>query len=555
MNNSILTIKEYTEVDLTNLKDITVVYCRLSQDDSNTGDSNSIINQKKILNEEIAKKRLSNPIYFIDDGISGTTIQYRPAISKAIELVEMGKVKNFLVKDLSRLARNYLDAGRLTEITFPDNNVRFIAVSDNIDSDHQTDNDANLLPLKSLFNDWYSRDTSKKIRAVKQAKAKAGERMTTNAIYGYRKDPNNSKNWIIDPVGAEIVKRIFSEAKAGMSFSKIAKSLERDCIETPSRRRISLGENPPAVSQGLYNWHRTMVEGIVSKMEYLGHTVNGRTKRRSYKDKKTIWLPKEEWLIFKNTHEAIIDQDTFDIVQKMRQHKRIKTNPRFEAGHENLFAGLVFCGTCGHKHYYCAFEKNGTNLDHYKCSKYSAIIDRCNNPHYIRKSELEELVLMELNSLINQIQFDEGEFMKKLEHKFKIESSKQTNKQRQKLLNSERRFEEIDQIIQRLYEDNLVGKLSDERFIKMSQNYELEQSKLKHSISTTKQELSMQENQSMDISRFMQRIHKYTQINELSVKTVNELIDKIIIHKPEGTKRNRILKIEIHYNFIGNLGK
>ena len=308
MNNSILTIKEYTEVDLTNLKDITVVYCRLSQDDSNTGDSNSIINQKKILNEEIAKKRLSNPIYFIDDGISGTTIQYRPAISKAIELVEMGKVKNFLVKDLSRLARNYLDAGRLTEITFPDNNVRFIAVSDNIDSDHQTDNDANLLPLKSLFNDWYSRDTSKKIRAVKQAKAKAGERMTTNAIYGYRKDPNNSKNWIIDPVGAEIVKRIFSEAKAGMSFSKIAKSLERDCIETPSRRRISLGENPPAVSQGLYNWHRTMVEGIVSKMEYLGHTVNGRTKRRSYKDKKTIWLPKEEWLIFKNTHEAIIDR-------------------------------------------------------------------------------------------------------------------------------------------------------------------------------------------------------------------------------------------------------
>ena len=555
MNNSTLTIKEYTEVDLTHLQDITVVYCRLSQDDGNTGDSNSIINQKKILSEEIVKKKLSNPIYFIDDGISGTTIQYRPAISKAIELVEKGKVKNFLVKDLSRLARNYLDAGKLTEITFPDNEVRFLAVSDNIDSDHQTDNDANLLPLKSLFNDWYSRDTSKKIRAVKLAKAKAGERMTTNAIYGYKKDPNNSKKWIVDPVGAEIVKRIFSEVKAGMSFSKIAKSLERDCIETPSRRRISLGENPPAVSQGLYNWHRTMVEGIVSKMEYLGHTVNGRTKRRSYKDKKTIWLPKEEWLIFKNTHEAIIDQDTFDIVQKMRQHKRIKTNPRFEAGHENLFAGLVFCGTCGHKHYYCAFEKNGTNLDHYKCSKYSAIIDRCNNPHYIRKSELEELVLMELNSLIKQINFDKGEFLNKLKHKFKIESSKQTNKQRQKLLNNERRFEEIDQIIQRLYEDNLVGKLSDERFIKMSQNYELEQSKLKHSISTTKQELSMQENQSMDISRFMQRIHKYTQINELSVKTVNELIDKIIIHKPEGTKRNRILKIEIHYNFIGNLGK
>lgn len=532
MNNSTLTIKEYTEVDLTNLKDITVVYCRLSQDDGNTGDSNSIINQKKILNEEIAKKQLFNPIYFIDDGISGTTIQYRPAISKAIELVEMGKVKNFLVKDLSRLARNYLDAGRLTEITFPDNDVRFIAVSDGIDSDYQTDNDANLLPLKSLFNDWYSRDTSKKIRAVKQAKAKAGERMTTNAIYGYKKDPNNSKNWIVDPVAAEIVKRIFNEAKSGKSLPKIARALIEDKVETPSQRRVSLGDAPTARSYSPYGWHRDTIVKILSRMEYLGHTVNGRTRKKSYKDKKQIWLPKEDWLIFKDTHEAIIDQDTFDIVQKMRQHKRVMGSPRFEAGHENLFAGLVFCGTCGHKHYYCAFEKNGTNLDHYKCSKYSRTFDRCDNPHYIRKSDLEELVLLELNSLINQIQFDEGEFMKKLEHKFKIESSKQTNMQRQKLLNDERRFEEIDQIIQRLYEDNLVRKLSDDRFIKMSQNYELEQSRLKDSIYIVKQKLSMQENQSMDISRFMQRIHKYTKITELSVEIVNELIDKIIIHKP-----------------------
>lgn len=555
MNNSTLTIKEYVEVDLEQMTDITVVYCRLSQDDGNTGDSNSIINQKKILSEEIAKKRLSNPIYFIDDGISGTTIQYRPAISKAIEVVEMGKVKNFLVKDLSRLARNYLDAGRLTEITFPDNDVRFIAVSDGIDSDHQTDNDANLLPLKSMFNDWYSRDTSKKIRAVKQAKAKAGERMTSIPIYGYKKDPDNPKNWIVDPVAAEIVKRIFNEAKSGKSLTKIASDLITDKIETPSYRQISLGIRPTSQSYSLYSWHRGVIVKILSKMEYLGHTVNGKIRTKSYKDKKIIWMPKEEWLIFKNTHEAIIDQDTFDIVQKMRQHKRVMGSPRFEAGHENLFAGLVFCVTCGCKHYYCAFEKNGTNLDHYKCSKYSRTFDLCNNPHYIRKSELEELVLMELNSLIKQINFDEDKFLNKLEHKFKIESSKQTSKQRQKLVNEERRYEEIDQIIQRLYEDNITGKLSDDRFMKMSQTYELEQSKLKDSISTAKQELSTQENQSMDISRFMQRIQRYTNITELSMEIVNELIDKIIIHKPEGTKRNRILKIEIHYNFIGKLDK
>ncbi|ONH62988.1 hypothetical protein A9Y58_00041 [Streptococcus parauberis] len=216
---------------------------------------------------------------------------------------------------------------------------------------------------------------------------------------------------------------------------------------------------------------------------------------------------------------------------------------------------VEFKSKSGCKHYYCAFEKNGMNLDHYKCSKYSRTFDRCDNPHYILKSELEELVLMELNSLIKQIQFDEADFLKKLEQKFKIESNRKNNKQRQKLLNDKRRFEEIDQIIQRLYEDNLVRKLSDDRFIKMIQNYELEQSRLKDSIYIVKQELSMQENQSMDISRFMQRIHKYTQITELSVEIVNELIDKIIIHKPEGNKRNRILKIEIHYNFIGNLGK
>ena len=294
MNNSTLTIKEYTEVDLGQMSDITVVYCRLSQDDGNTGDSNSIINQKKILSEEIAKKRLSNPIYFIDDGISGTTIQYRPAISKAIELVEMGKVKNFLVKDLSRLARNYLDAGRLTEITFPDNNVRFIAVSDNIDSKHQTDNDANILPLKSLFNDWYSRDTSKKIRAVMKTKAMSGERMLSIPIYGYMKDPENSKNWITDPIASDIVRRIFNEAKNGKNLTRIAKDLEKDKIETPSHRILSFGKSPITRSYSPYGWHRGTIARILSKMEYLGHTINGKTKKRSYKDKKTLRLPKDE---------------------------------------------------------------------------------------------------------------------------------------------------------------------------------------------------------------------------------------------------------------------
>ncbi|MFW3578370.1 recombinase family protein [Vagococcus fluvialis] len=553
MKHSTLTIKEYQDVDLDQSQEITVVYCRLSQDDGNSGDSDSIINQKNILVEEVNRKKLSNPIYFIDDGISGTTLHHRPAISKAIELVEAGKVKNFIVKDLSRLARNYLDAGRLTEITFPDNDVRFIAVSDSIDSDHQTDNDANLLPLKSLFNDWYSRDTSKKIRTVKQAKAKAGERMTTNAIYGYKKDPENSKNWIIDPIAAEVVRRIFNEAKSGKNFARIAKDLTDNKIETPSYRRITLGDNPTSKSYSPYTWHRDSIAEILSKLEYLGHTVNGRTRNKSYKNSKKIYIPQKDWLVFKNTHEAIIDQETFDIVQKMRSHKRLNTSPRFKEGHENLFAGLVFCGTCGCKHYYCAFEKNGENLDHYKCSKYSRTFDRCNNPHYIRKSELESLVLLELNALIGEVDFDENAFLQKLTQQFEIDSSNPSNKQKQSLLNDERRNEEIDQIIQRLYEDNLSGKLSDERFIKMSQGYEKEQSELQLRINQLKKELSQQSNQLADIERFMGRIKKYTELKELTIEVANELIDRIIIHKPEGNKRNRIMKIDVHYNFVGKL--
>ena len=238
----------------------------------------------------------------------------------------------------------------------------------------------------------------------------------------------------------------------------------------------------------------------------------------------------------------------------MRQHKRVNTkNLKYEVGHENLFASLVFCGTCGHKHYYCAFEKNGRNLDHYKCSRYARAVDRCDNPHYIRKSELAEIVLAEINQLIRTVQFDEHGFLKELEQTFQIESSKQTNKQRQKLLSEERRYEEIERIIPKLYEDNLAGKLTDEWFIKMSQTYQEELNSLSETINILKTEISEKDQQSIDISRFMNRIRKYTQLEELTAEIVNELIDKIIIHKPIGKKSKRIVNITISYNFIGEI--
>ncbi|MGQ7636281.1 recombinase family protein [Streptococcus suis] len=554
--NRTLTISDYRQVDTSRLSDITVVYCRLSQDDGLDGDSNSIINQKNILFEVVIREKLPNPVLFVDDGFSGTNFD-RPAISEALRLVENGQVSNFIVKDLSRLGRSYIKVGQLTEITFPSFDVRFIALSDGIDSNKPNETNSIFLPIKSLMDEMYAADTSKKIRAVFQAKAKSGVPVTTNPPYGYLKDPSNPKNWIIDPVASEVVKRIFQEAKSGKSLSEIAKGLENDKVFKPDRHRIEIGlksiSSSPNVEALPYFWTRETLSAILGREEYLGHTVNLRTRTKSYKDKRSIDLPREDWLIFKNTHEAIIDQETFDIVQKMRSHKRSNQRYKNQLGHENLFAGLVFCGTCGRKHYFCPQEKNGLNHDHYKCSGYRRPIDGCENPHYIQKSALIEIVSDKLRQTIFEAQLNRENFLKKLEQQSQAQFSKDNKRQRQQLQKDEHRSKEIDRIIQQLYEDNLLGKISDERFVKLSQTYEEEQKQLQTSISDLTEKLARQQEDSLNISKFMTRISKYTQVSELTVEMVNEMIDKIVIHKPTGTKRNRIIQIDIYYNFIGKL--
>ena len=554
--NRTLTISDYRQVDTSKLSDITVVYCRLSQDDGLDGDSNSIINQKKILLDVVAREKLPNPVLFVDDGFSGTNFD-RPAISEALRLVENRQVSNFIVKDLSRLGRSYIKVGQLTEITFPSFDVRFIALNDGVDSNKPNETNSIFLPIKSLMDEMYAADTSKKIRAVVQAKAKAGERVTTNPPYGYLKDSSNPKNWIIDPVASEVVKRIFQEAKSGKSLSEISKGLENDKIFKPDRHRIEIGlksiSSSPNVETLPYFWTRETLSAILGREEYLGHTVNLRTRTKSYKDKRKVDNSKEDWLVFKNTHEAIIDQETFDIVQKMRSHKRSNQRYKNRAGHENLFAGLVFCGTCGRKHYFCPQEKNGLNHDHYKCSGYRKPIDGCENPHYIQKSALIEIVSDKLRQTIQECQLDQETFLKKLEQQSQAQLNKDNKRQRQQLQKDKYRSKEIDSIIQKLYEDNLLGKISDERFVKLSQSYEEEQRQLQTSISDLTEKLTKQQEDSLNISKFMARISKYTELPELTVEIVNELIDKIVIHKPTGTKRNRIIQIDIYYNFIGKL--
>ena len=554
--NRTLTISDYRQVDTSKLSGITVVYCRLSQDDGLDGDSNSITNQKKILLDVVTRENLSNPILFVDDGFSGTNFD-RPAISEALRLVENRQVSNFIVKDLSRLGRSYIKVGQLTEITFPSFDVRFIALNDGVDSNKPNESNSIFLPIKSLMDEMYAADTSKKIRAVVQSKARAGERVTVNPPYGYLKAPNNPKNWIVDPVASEVVKRIFQEAKSGKSLSEISKGLKNDKIFKPDRHRIEIGLKPisssPNVETLPYFWTRETLSAILGREEYLGHTVNLRTRTKSYKDKRKVDNPKEDWLIFKNTHEAIIDQETFDIVRKMRNHKRSNQRYKNRAGHENLFAGIVFCGTCGRKHYFCPQEKNGLNHDHYKCSGYRKPIDSCENPHYIQKSALIEIVSGKLRQTIQEIHFDQEAFLKKLEQQSQAQFSKNNKRQRQQLQKDKHRSKEIDSIIQKLYEDNLLGKISDERFVKLSQSYEEEQKQLQTSISDLTEKLAKQQEDSLNISKFMARISKYTELPKLTVEIVNELIDKIVIQKPTGTKRDRIIQVDIYYNFIGKL--
>ena len=554
--NRTLTISDYRQVDTSKLSDITVVYCRLSQDDGLDGDSNSIINQKNILLDVVAREKLPNPVLFVDDGFSGTNFD-RPAISEALRLVENRQVSNFLVKDLSRLGRSYIKVGQLTEITFPSFDVRFIALNDGVDSNKPNESNSIFLPIKSLMDEMYAADTSKKIRAVVQAKARTGERVTVNPPFGYLKAPNNPKNWIIDPVASEVVKRIFQEAKSGKSLSEISKGLETDKVFKPDRHRIEIGlksiSSSPNVETLPYFWTRETLSAILGREEYLGHTVNLRTRTKSYKDKRKVDNSKEDWLVFKNTHEAIIDQETFDIVQKMRSHKRSNQRYKNRAGHENLFAGLVFCGTCGRKHYFCPQEKNELNHDHYKCSGYRKPIDGCENPHYIQKSALIDIVSDKLRQTIHECQLDQETFLKKLEQQSQAQFSKDNKRQQLQLQKDEHRSKETDSIIQKLYEDNLLGKISDERFVKLSQSYEEEQKQLQTSISDLIEKLTKQQEDSLNISKFMVRISKYTKLPELTVEIVNELIDKIVIHKPTGTKRNRIIQIDIYYNFIGKL--
>lgn len=522
-------------------QELTVLYARLSQDDGTQGDSNSIINQKAMLEKYARDNKFHNVRFFFDDGFTGLNFN-RPGFKQALELINNGEVKTFIVKDLSRFGRNFAEVVAYTDIVFPQLDIRFIAILDDVDSEKQPKTGIDLAPLKNYFNQLYASDTSKKIRAVKRAKGLAGERLSSHAPFGYIKDPNDKNHLLVDEEASKIVHKIFNYCIDGYGPHQIAKKLQKEQIPTVSEYRTK-NINP------VCNWSSKKVVEILERPDYLGHTVNFRTSTKSYRDKRKIWNSPKDWAVFKNTHEPIIDQSTFDLVQKIRQKRRRTT----KSDRVGLFSGLVYCADCKSRHYFCTAKSISPNQERYVCSGFQSSRIECDNAHYIREMKLTEIVLTDINDKIDFLKQHEKQFTESLAKRAKTDRQKELKKAEKRVIEANKRANELDSIIKRLYEDNVLGKLSDERFNILSKDYEFEQSELKQEIEELETRLAKQKKDVRNVHKFLDIVRKYTTLEKLTPSIVNELIDRIEIHKPDKSSGKRTQQIDIYYRFVGKL--
>lgn len=529
------------------LEEITALYCRLSQDDKQEGDSNSIINQKKILKKYAMDRGYTNIRFYIDDGISGTTFN-RPGFQSMIADVEAGKVKRVIVKDMSRLGRDYLQVGMYTEIFFPEHDIHFIAVNDGVDS-NQEDNE--FTPFRNIINEWYAKDTSKKIRAVKRSKGMAGEHIGSHPPYGYMKNPENKKEWIVDEEAAEVVREIFRLCVSGYGPTQIANILTERKILCPTYYALEKGGKPrTALPADKFAWNGPVVAKILDRMDYLGHTVNFKTHVKSYKVHKTIHNSPDQWKVFEGTHEAIIDKETFEIVQKIRAGKRRPTR----MGEMPMFSGLLYCADCGRKLSFHRKADEPAEKHHYLCENYRSNTANC-TMHYIRNVVVERIVLENLKEVIRYVSDYEDDFVRMIMDADMKQKSRELAQQKRRLAEIQKRIGELDTIFQRIYEDNIIGKLSDERFMKMSKGYEDEQRTLQAEADTIQNELQQEEKKSVDVKRFLAVVKKYTDLTELTPEILHEFVDRIIVHAPDKSSGRRLQEIEIIYNHIGEFDR
>ena len=518
---------------------ITVLYCRLSRDDLLQGESNSITNQKAILHKYAEDNGFPNPVFYVDDGVSGTTFE-RDGFKAMMADIEDGKVSTVITKDLSRLGRDYLKTGEYIEIIFPDYDVRYIAVNDNVDT-FKSENE--LLAFKNIFNDWYARDCSKKIRAVFKAKGQSCKPLS-KPIYGYKTSEADKYQWVIDKEAANVVRRIFKLCIEGYGPSKIARILTEENVLNPTAYALSQGRDNGHRNANLNRWDHRTVASILERPEYCGHTVNFRTRRKSYKVKKTIRNPQEDWMIFENTHEPIITQQMFDLVQELRKNKR--RPQRFKE--VNPFSGMVYCADCGKKMYLCRSSSFADNQEHLKCSTYANDTKDC-TVHYIRTSVLGEIVLGEINKLLTMVKENEDEFVQAAMESSATKHSSELFKAKKALNNAEKRIAELDRLFTRLYEDNVSGKVSDERYAVMSAGYEEEQKKFKADVAELTTLIETAEQKSSDVNSFIKVVQKYEHITELTPEIMHELIEKIVVYAPDNSSGHRTQQIEIHFRF------
>ena len=518
-------------------------YCRLSRDDDNEGDSNSIQHQKQILERYARDHGITQYRYYVDDGYSGTNFN-RPGFKEMLADIEAGHVRTVIVKDMSRFGRNYLEVGMFTEIRFPELDVRFIAINDGIDS-VQGEND--FAPLRNLFNEWYARDTSKKIRAVVRTKGLAGERTSTKVPYGYLLGEN--KRLIVDEETAPVVHMIFQLCAEGNGPGKIARILRERRIPTPGtiafHRKGQTSNYHPEEPCG---WTTQTVSSMLKLKEYLGHTVNFKTAKKNFKSKHSTINPEENQAVFENTHEAIIDQELWDVVQKIRSQRHRPTR----TGEIALFSGMMFCADCGSPLTLLRHRDNGVVKDNYICSKYRTGwgTKKC-EAHYIQVTVLKELVLDNLRHVIAFARDFESEFVQQVTDNVLAEQMKQQSTIKRQLEQQERRIAEIDVIIQRLYEDMVSGKLADERFAKMGAAYEQEQKELVENSAGLKKTFVSCENQKANINSFLRLVKSYIEPQELTPEILHMFIEKIVVHSPDRSSGQRIQQVDIYYNFVG----
>ena len=528
-------------------RDVTAfLYERLSRDDNLEGESYSIGNQKKLLAKVAKEKGYTNLVHFLDDGISGVTMD-RPGFVEMICQLEQGKAAAVFVKDLSRLGRNYIEVGRLTEEFFPDHDIRLVAVSDNIDT---AEGENEFAPIRNLFNEWYARDISKKRRISNKIKGNAGEPMG-QPPYGYIKDPNDPKHWIVDDEAAQVVRRVYSMTLEGFGTEQIAAQLEKDDVLTPRAYWLTKGIKRPGKGkqQPPAKWNSSTITKILSLQEYCGDILNFKTYSKSYKNKKRIDNDRENWVVFQDVHEAIIERAVYEQVQQKRGkiRKRCTNN-----GEHNMFSGLLVCADCGSNlHFH--FNQGNPEIKYFNCSNYKGNRGTCTSTHYVRVDFLEEVVLGEIRRLTKFASLYEDEFVKAV-----IGHSQQAEQTDRKLKEKELRTllardEELDGLFERIYEDNVSGKLSDDRFAKMSRRYDDEQKELSEKIKKLRSEIEKQSSRSMTTDMFIGLVRKYTRARKLTPRMLNELIEKIEVFNAEKIDGVWEQRLRIHYNCVGTI--